>query len=219
MKLQRLVLLPALLMVAVVAITGSKSASADTGVTLLSSSSHTDSINALHTVGEVRNDTGVSIEFVKVVATYTDADGAFLTSEDTYTTFDVLTPGATSPFDLILISPPAGIAHISLQTQWDAAFDAPFTGLTVLDGARVSKDSIGFRHISGQVRNDSGVPAQFVKVIATFYGADGTVVDTDFTYTKLDTLQPGQVSPFELITQPSTSAVNFKLQVQGSSAQ
>ncbi|HEY7294306.1 MAG TPA: FxLYD domain-containing protein [Dehalococcoidia bacterium] len=69
-------------------------------------------------------------------------------------------------------------------------------------------------HIAGQVRNDGSVPAKFVQIIATFYAADGTVVGTGSTFSSLDTIQPGQVSPYELISQPPKPYSTYRLQVQ-----
>ncbi len=190
---------------------------ADNGITLLSSSSFTDSIGAYHVVGEVRNDTGQTIEFVNVVATYTDSAGNFLATADTYTTLEILSAGDVSPFDLLLTNPPAGIVQYSLQMQWESAFDTPFQGITLIGTPRVSVDSIGFTHIAGQVRNDGNTAATFVQIIATFYAADGTVVGTDSTFASIDTIQPGQSSPYELISQPPRPYTNYRLQVQAES--
>jgi len=217
-SMRRFVVLPVLLVLLASLAAGGRRATANDGVTVLSSSTYVDAIHALHVVGEVRNDTGQSIQFVQIIATFTDADDAFLATGETFTRLDVLLPDMVSPFDLLLPSPPAGIAHSSLQTQWDPTSAAPLAGLTVLDGSRLTKDSIGYTHIAGQVRNDTGVAARFVEVIATFYSADGTVVDVAFTFTKLDTLQPGQTSPFELLARVPASMANYRLQVQGSTA-
>jgi len=209
---------PILFLLLVSVLAGSRHAVADAGVTLLSSSSFTDSIGAFHVVGEVRNDTGQAIEFVNIIGTFTDSAGNFLATEDTFTTLDVLAAGDIAPFDLLLTTPPAGISQYSLQTQWEPASDVPFQGISLVGDARVSLDSIGFTHIAGQVRNDGSAPAKFVQIIATFYAADGTVVGTDFTFASLDTIQPGQVSPYELVTEPTRPYSNYRLQVQAESS-
>jgi hypothetical protein len=102
--------------------------------------------------------------------------------------------------------------------QWQPASDVPFQGITLVGTPQVSVGSIGFTHISGQVRNDASVPAKFVQIIATFYAADGTVVGTDYTFASLDTIQPGQTSPYELISQPARPYANYRLQVQAESS-
>jgi hypothetical protein len=110
----RAVLLLAFSLVLAVVIAGYRPVRADNGITLLSSSSYTDSIGAYHVVGEVRNDTGQTVEFVNIIGTYTDSAGTFLATADTYTTLNILASGDISPFDLLLTNPPAGIAQYSL---------------------------------------------------------------------------------------------------------
>ena len=56
-------------------------------------------------------------------------------------------------------------------------------------------DNIGSMHIVGEVLNQAPVTAKFVKIIATFYNANGQVIGTDFTY----------ADPSESSTQPKSS--------------
>ncbi|CAN5191796.1 hypothetical protein BH18THE2_BH18THE2_43400 [soil metagenome] len=60
-------------------------------------------------------------------------------------------------------------------------------------------NSIGTLHIVGEVINESYQPMSFVKIIATFYDANNSVIGTDFTYTNPSTLQPGKRAPFDMI--------------------
>ena len=59
-------------------------------------------------------------------------------------------------------------------------------------------DSIGTLHIVGEVINESYQPARYVRITATFYDANNSVIGTDFTFTSPSTLQPGQRAPFDL---------------------
>lgn len=59
--------------------------------------------------------------------------------------------------------------------------------------------STGTLHIVGEVINESYEPMRFVKVTATFYDANNSVIGTDFAYTDPSTLQPGQRAPFDMI--------------------
>jgi hypothetical protein len=67
--------------------------------------------------GEVRNPFDFSVKFVKVVATYYRADNQVIGVETALSDLDVLPPGETSPFALILADPPAGLSHYKLQTE------------------------------------------------------------------------------------------------------
>ena len=59
--------------------------------------------------------------------------------------------------------------------------------------------STGSLHIVGEVINESFEPVRFVKIIATFYDSNNSVIGTDFTYTSPSTLLPGQKAPFDIL--------------------
>ena len=60
-------------------------------------------------------------------------------------------------------------------------------------------NNIGSMHIVGEVFNQAPVTAKFVKIIATFYNANGQVIGTDFTYADPSDLAPSQRAPFDII--------------------
>lgn len=76
-------------------------------------------------------------------------------------------------------------------------------------------DSIDYLHIVGEVANRSDKPQAFVKVTVTLYDEAGTVIDTDFTYTTIDIVPPGQTVPFQLSTDQYANLADYKVQVQG----
>jgi hypothetical protein len=49
------------------------------------------------------------------------------------------------------------------------------------------------------VRNNLSTLVNYVQIVGSFYDSSGTLIGTDFTYTDLDYLRPGEKSPFELI--------------------
>lgn len=53
-------------------------------------------------------------------------------------------------------------------------------------------------NIDGLIQNTGNVPVDFVKVIATLRDAGGQLVGSEFTYTSLDVIHPGQTSPFSI---------------------
>ena len=59
-------------------------------------------------------------------------------------------------------------------------------------------DSIGTLHIVGEVINESYQPVSYVRITATFYDSNNSVIGTDYTFTSPSTLQPGQRAPFDL---------------------
>lgn len=65
----------------------------------------------------------------------------------------------------------------------------------------IQTSSYGSKHIVGEVINNGDADASFVKVTATFYDKNETVVDTDFTYagdTSSTALQPQMKAPFKI---------------------
>ena len=54
-------------------------------------------------------------------------------------------------------------------------------------------------HIVGEVLNQAPVTAKSVKIIATFYNANGQVIGTGFAYADPSDLAPNQRAPFDII--------------------
>jgi hypothetical protein len=52
--------------------------------------------------------------------------------------------------------------------------------------------------INSEIQNNGTEPLDFVRVTATFYDANNSILGSDFTYTEPDTLDPGQSAPFKL---------------------
>lgn len=198
--------------------TARRAAAQAPAIGILSSSSYHDSIGALHVVGEAVNNTDQPVQFVRISAAYYDAAGAILDTDFTYTELDVLDPGQASPFQLITLDPPAGIDSYKLTTGSDSAYDVPLRDLAATVGS-VRVDAIGTLNIVGEVANNTGVDADFVKVAGALYDDSGRVIRVDFTYTDRDTIAAGGASPFKLLFLDAPAYSTYKLWVQGRPAQ
>lgn len=99
-----------------------------------------------------------------------------------------------------LVSAPAA------TTAWAAR---PY-GVNVLSSSMFTS-SIGTVHVVGEVVNDTRLPVEFVRIMADFYDASATLVATGFTYSRLDTLDPGERSPFEVISFSAAGATSHRL--------
>jgi len=179
-------------------------------------SSYRSSLDYFHIVGEVLNNTETNIEFVKVIATYYDQLGQVIGTDFTYTKLDILIPGQRSPFDVN--SSPYTLPLLDsykIQVSYQTTLDAPFSGLTILSHT-ASIDAYGSHRIVGEIKNTSGMTAEFVEIVATYYDSSGVVIGTEFTYTTLDELAPGQVSSFEISSWPrEIQPASYSLQAQG----
>lgn len=70
--------------------------------------------------------------------------------------------------------------------------------VSILSSSQI-RSEFGSTYIVGEVRNDLSDVVQFVQIVGRFYDSNGLLIDTDFTYTDLDLLRPGEKSPFRLI--------------------
>lgn len=69
-----------------------------------------------------------------------------------------------------------------------------------------SINQIGTYQIDGEVQNNTGSKATYVKVTATFYDANKKVIDTAFSFADPKNLEAGQKAPFKIYnTKPEVS--------------
>jgi hypothetical protein len=167
-----------------------------------------------HVVGEVTNSTSGSIWFPKVVGTFYDAAGQVVITGTTYTLLDIVGVGEVAPFDLVLLQPPPSVDHYELQVEY-AATDSPPLRVDIANHQGSVSDT-GSYHVVGEVRNQNAFAVRFVKVVVTFYNAQGEVVRTDFSDPALeDTLSPGQKAPFEVVLlDPPTDMDHYAVKAQ-----
>ena len=166
-------------------------------VSLLSSAAYTDQYGIYHLVGEVKNNSGGTISFVKIIATFYDSSGKVVASEFTYTEIETLRNGEKSPFEISTMdqSQISKFANYKLSVSWSAGAAKPAS--LVLKTGDSYLDSYGIYHFVGEVTNNGDKTATFVKVASAFYDANVHVVMAGFTYTASD-ISAGQSSPFEI---------------------
>ena len=184
---------------------------------IVSSSLYADSASTLHVAGEVRNTTTDYMDYVEITGTFFDASGQVVASEYTFTHVDLVAPGATAGFDLGLVNgAELGVSRYELAVQGEVTADRPAAGL-VIQGESANVDGGGDYHVVGTVVNQSAAVVEFVKVIGTFYGADGTVVRSDLAYTELEVVPPGGTDTFDLILPEGGAAgiATYSLVVEG----
>ena len=72
-----------------------------------------------------------------------------------------------------------------------------------------------FSYIVGTVTNNLNRNARFVKIVASLYDNDQTFIGSDFTYTDLDIILPGETSPFKIYVTDYADFQEYDLQLQG----
>jgi len=80
-----------------------------------------------------------------------------------------------------------------------ATSDVRATGrVAIHDNLSTYYDNSGYLHVVGEVENVGDSDISFVRLTASFYDSNDTIVGTDFTYAMLDILPPKTKSPFEI---------------------
>jgi hypothetical protein len=189
-----------------------------TGVQILPNHSYyVDSIDYLHIVGEVQNNTGNHLRFVKITADVFSSTGQLLDNDFTYIYLDSLPPGAKTCF-MILLPKPAGWSYYQFEAPTFWTDGKLLSNLVVSNDSGSYNSTYGWYEIIGQVRNDHGVRVQYVSPVGTIYDASARVVGCDFTYVNSTHLDPGQTSTFKLTFSGRnySDVASYRLQVDGS---
>jgi hypothetical protein len=177
-------------------------------------SSYTTSSNTLHIIGEVQNNTGSALEFVKVSARLFNGTQLVATGfADTI--LDYVRPNTRTCFDLVFFNPPDYTSY-AFEAPTYRTTTAPDLALSLLN-ASISQDANGKYHILGQVRNDMSVQVNGVREVAALVDSTGRVLDCNFTYTTSIDLAPGQTSAFDLRFSGTNygGVVDYHMQVEG----
>jgi len=175
-----------------------------------------DSINYLHIVGEVQNNTPNNLRFVKITANLFNSSGQLVANDFTYTWLNVLPANATTCFE-ILLSQPTGWSTYQFESPTYSASSQGLPNLTVLNTSGSYNQTFGWYEVIGQVRNDNGTRVEYVQPVGTLYNASNTVIGCDFTFVNSTHLDPNQTSSFTMtFTGRNYSDVaSFRLQVDG----
>lgn len=73
-----------------------------------------------------------------------------------------------------------------------------------------------YSYIIGTVTNNSGRNTEFLKLVATLYDANGGFLGSEFTYSDLDVVAPGETTPFKFIMSDFAEFQTFELQAEAS---
>ena len=165
---------------------------------IVHTSSYVDSIGYTHFLGEVINNTGAPIYFVRITVSYFSSDGTVHGTDFTYTEASMIQNGEKAPFDDIQ-QPQAGWSYDTTSLSYETTDFVTYSHAFQLSGQNQYSDGFD-EHYVGQITNVSGQPQTFVKVILTGYDGSGNVVLADFTYPNgSNVISPGATVPYDLI--------------------
>lgn len=150
---------------------------------------------SLYIVGEVRNDTDTTVQFVRLNAVLRSTTGQIVDGSESFSYIDKLNPGMRSPFRIIFSNAPTWASY-EITVTWSTAT----TGPIALEARNLETyfDSSNAYHVKGTIRNTTGQARTFVKVFLTVYGTGNKVIGAEYTFTNPTTLQPDQEVPFDI---------------------
>lgn len=71
-----------------------------------------------------------------------------------------------------------------------------------------------YLHIVGEVRNNTAGNVRFVRISAVYYDGIGAVIGTTASYAEHDILEPGRVSPFDILRESPPGYASYTLAVE-----
>jgi hypothetical protein len=177
---------------------------------------YVDSIDYLHVVGEVLNNTGNNLRFVEIWVNVFNGSGQLLDTDFSYILLDNLPAWDKTCFEVSL-SEPSGWAYYQFEAPIYWTDGDPLPNLTILNDSGSYDPTFGWYQIIGQVRNDHGSRVDFVSPVGTVYNASGKVVGCDYTYVNSTNLDPGQTSSFRMtfFSRNYADVTSYRLQVDG----
>ena len=158
--------------------------------------------NTLWVTGEVQNVGSKNLKWVRVTITYYTENGTILGIDDAHAQMHLLVPGQKSPFityaqtrTQININDIA--SHTVVVRSYEETIEEPYTNIQTINPSN-STDVYGSYHVSGEVKNNGTVSVSSPEVVATFYAANGTVLDAWFDIYLPDILNPNDTTGFDV---------------------
>ncbi|MFQ5343047.1 MAG: FxLYD domain-containing protein [Anaerolineae bacterium] len=161
--------------------------------------------------GEVENTTSGPIRAVRAFAAFYDNDGEVTNAglvQSLHGRLGVLAPGERTPFHLNISSGQipdvdtsrfVGVTYAPADGTWQDQIHLT-TQRAYLETRSVLGIPVEWLNVVGEARNDGGEPAQDVRVVATFYDAEGRVVNAMAGQVFRLQLPAGGTSPFKIRT-------------------
>jgi len=194
-------ILPATLTIAVFILVASFTlpAKATVELNILNDTGYLDDYGWYHVPGEVENVGDQAVKYVRIKVFFYNASDDLLCTKDRRTELDTINPDRKSPFEVTLSNEvlASEVDHYSLTVlSYDVTSAKPI-GLKILTNNSYI-DEWGDMIINGTIKNIGTETAENLKVIATYYDADGNVMAVEYSYTDPINIEPGLVFPFEI---------------------
>jgi hypothetical protein len=156
--------------------------SAEPNVSILSSSGFLNSIEHYSVVGEIKNTGDKSIGNITLEATFYDANHNVVSTVDSQSALASLPLDRKSPFVVYLNDP----AKASMVKTYEVLVKSYQEVPTREGSVTIVSNKYDNQSIYGVVENEGYLPAKLVRVYATFYDENETVVDVSMSSVSLE---------------------------------
>ena len=172
----------------------SQVSSARDSVKILSTSSFADYLGYTNVVGELTDNGTHSLSSVQIDVNLYDLKNNVMDHRFSSPEIDILAPGQKSPFHVVSNLPNLKVDHYGVAVI-NASFttESPDSSLKVHDTVTYI-DKFGYYNVVGQVTNAG--PKSYAKLVTTFYGNAGKLVDVTCSGTSL--LLTNETSSFDI---------------------
>ncbi len=165
-------------------------------------------------VGIVQNNTEDTIEWLELSILIYDDSETLIATESVYPFLDKIAPGETTPFSVSSDEWAEGSSYEFLVEDYEVAEEPIAEGIEILSHTSYSDEYD--LNLVGEVQNNSDKPMSFLKVAAAVYAADGTLLNTNYSYVMLNYLHPGEKSPFKIwFSDNWEDGDTYEIEVQG----
>jgi len=175
-------------------------------------------------LGEVLNPEGTALENTQVRVALLDGSGAEVAVGTAFAALDVIPLGGKSPFGVLFVLPPAGVASFVVTAIRAEASPEPGNRYmpVVIASRQSAMDGLQFK-VTGSIASQGGFNAAGVSVVLTTYDEAGRVTGYRQAIVGDGTLAAGGVIEFEIAIAPNGPAgslpADYSLAAQGRTAQ
>jgi hypothetical protein len=147
------------------------------------------------------------------LATFFDGEGSLVGTDSAFAELKTVEMGSRAPFRLAAQGLPPSLANYDLRVNYVTTEEDPLRAEVL--SQRAFRGETGAYHIVGEVRNPHEFPVGSVEIVATYYNAAYQVVRVEAAFAEAETLEPGQVSPFEImLANPPADLSHYRLQTE-----
>jgi len=144
--------------------------------------------NALHIVGEIKNNLEAPLNQIKVHVSLLDENKHVIAIKEVSSLVNTIMPGMMGPFDLVLTNNEVKKTK-SYSLELDYKISAPKNQVIDITESELSRDNYNNLMITGTVTNKGDITANTVAVIATLYDKEGNVAAVSRVHPEPDYLR------------------------------